>query len=249
MSDSGSIDEPTADGGSSAETAWDRRAELQANLADVHARIRAAEMSAGRASGSVDLVAVTKTWPAADIELLSSLGIREVAENRHQEAVAKHELLSSLDLRWHFIGQLQRNKCRAVAQYADIVESVDRRELIAALDRAAGEAGRCVEVLIQVDLEEPLAPHRGGAAPVDVPALAEAVAVAEALRLRGVMAVAPLNEDPRPAFDRLFRLFENLRAEHPGADVMSLGDALGAAFDVMLPSLPFGTLPVIFEAS
>ena len=97
-------------------TGWDRRTELQANLADVRARIRAAELAAGRPCDSVTLVAVTKTWPASDIELLASLGIQDVAENRHQEAVGKHARLEPLDLRWHFIGQLQRNKCRAVAQ-------------------------------------------------------------------------------------------------------------------------------------
>jgi hypothetical protein len=205
------------------EFSWDRRAELQANLADVRERIAAAEVAAHRVPGSVHLVAVTKTWPASDVELLASLGISDVAENRHQEAVAKHELLAHLDLRWHFIGQLQRNKCRAVAQYADVVESVDRLELINALDRAATEAERIVDVLVQVDLEEPLAPHRGGVAPRDIPALADAVAGTSGLRLAGVMAVAPLNEEPRPAFDRLFRLYGQLRSSHPEATVMSAG--------------------------
>ena len=202
---------------------WDRRAELQANLADVRGRILAAEIAAHRAPGSVNLVAVTKTWPAADVELLAALGITDVAENRHQEAVAKYELLADLDLRWHFIGQLQRNKCRAVAQYADVVESVDRIELVHALDRAANEAHRRLAVLVQVDLAEPLAPHRGGAAPADVPALADAVAAASGLHLAGLMAVAPLDQEARPAFDRLFHLFEQLRHEHPEATVMSAG--------------------------
>jgi hypothetical protein len=205
------------------EDQWDRRDELMANLADVRARISAAEVAADRPAGSVQLVAVTKTWPAQDVALLSSLGIVDVAENRHQEAVAKHELLRDLNLRWHFIGQLQRNKCRAVAQYADVVESVDRIELVAPLDRGAQECGRQIDALIQVDLQEPPEPHRGGAAPADVPALAEALMSSQALRLTGVMAVAPLGENPRLAFDRLYALYQGLKDQCPDVTVMSAG--------------------------
>ena len=201
----------------------DRRTELQANLDEVQARIRAAEAAAGRPVGSVTLVVVTKTWPASDIELLTSLGVHEVAENRHQEAVGKYDQLQGLDLRWHFIGQLQRNKCRAVAQYVDVVESVDRLELVQALDRAASEADRVVDALVQVDLQEPLAPHRGGAAPADVQRIADVIASSTALRLRGVMAVAPLDQDPRAAFERLRELHQQLLSEHPQAEVMSAG--------------------------
>jgi pyridoxal phosphate enzyme (YggS family) len=211
--------EPSAAG----DAAWDRRAELQANLVDVRTRIHAAEATAGRPVDSVTLVAVTKTWPASDVALLASLGVVEVAENRHQEAVLKHELLADLDLRWHFIGQLQRNKCRAVTQYADVIESVDRPELAMALDRATAEAGRHLDVLIQVDLQEPPAPHRGGAAPAEVLALADVIAGCPSLNLTGVMAVAPLDEDARPAFDRLFALFVDLQSRHDGVTVMSAG--------------------------
>jgi pyridoxal phosphate enzyme (YggS family) len=202
---------------------WDRREELTANLVDVRARMAAAELAAGRAPGSVNLVAVTKTWPAEDVALLSTLGIVDVAENRHQEAVTKHDELRDLNLRWHFIGQLQRNKCRAVAQYADVVESVDRIELVGPLDRGAQEGERQIDALIQVDLQVPPEPHRGGAAPADVPALVEAVMSSQALRLTGVMAVAPLGENPRPAFDRLYALFQGLKDHCPDVTVMSAG--------------------------
>jgi PLP dependent protein len=201
----------------------DRRDELVANLADVRARIAAAEREAGRPEGSVRLVAVTKTWPASDVALLAELGITDVAENRDQEARPKHDACAALGLRWHFVGQLQRNKARSVTSYADVVECVDRPELVPALDRGALEVGRTVDVLLQVDLADPPQPHRGGVIPVSLPALADLVAGAEALRLTGLMAVAPLGADPGHAFARLAGLARDLRDQHPEAVVLSAG--------------------------
>jgi PLP dependent protein len=202
----------------------DRRAELAANLADVRARIAAAERAGGRAPGSVALVVVTKTWPASDVRLLAGLGVTDVAENRDQEARPKHAECADLGLRWHFVGQLQRNKARHVVSYADVVESVDRPELATALDHAAGEAGRRLDVLLQVDLADPPQPHRGGVAPPGLPGLADLVADrCPGLRLAGLMAVAPLEEDPRASFARLAALAADLRRDHPEAVVLSAG--------------------------
>jgi len=201
----------------------DRLAELEANLGEVHARIAAAETAAGREAGSVQLVVVTKTWPASDVRLLAGLGITDVAENRDQEARPKAAECAELGLRWHFVGQLQRNKARHVVSYADVVESVDRSELALALDRAAGEAGRTLDVLLQVDLTDPPEPHRGGVAPADLPALADLVAGCTAIRLHGLMDVAPLGEDPRAAFARLVAVAADLRRDHPGAVALSAG--------------------------
>jgi pyridoxal phosphate enzyme (YggS family) len=166
---------------------------------------------------------VTKTWPASDVALLAELGVTDVAENRDQEARPKHDAVAHLALRWHFVGQLQRNKARSVASYADVVESVDRVELVGALDRAAVDRGRQIDVLLQVDLADPPQPHRGGAAPADLGALAASVAAASALRLRGLMAVAPLDADPVAAFARLTSLSSEFRAFHPEAVVLSAG--------------------------
>jgi pyridoxal phosphate enzyme (YggS family) len=171
---------------------------------------------------------VTKTWPASDVRLLASLGVTDVGENRDQEARPKHEVCADLALRWHFIGQLQRNKARHVAGYADVVESVDRPELVDALDHAAAGVDRDLDVLVQVDLDPAAGAAgasrpRGGAAPADLAALADRVASAARLRLRGLMAVAPLDEDPRAAFDRLAGLAQALRREHPEAVVLSAG--------------------------
>jgi len=119
-----------------------RCAELRERLTAVRARIEDACAAAGREPGAVTLVAVTKTFPASDVRLLSELGVRDVGENRDQEAAPKAAAVAAAGtrVRWHFVGQLQRNKCRSVATYADAVHSVDRSSLVDALSAAAGAA-------------------------------------------------------------------------------------------------------------
>ena len=201
----------------------DRRDELAANLAGVRRRIDDAARAADRDPADVTLVVVTKTWPSSDVALLADLGVTDVAENRDQEARPKHDAVAALGLRWHFVGQLQRNKARSVASYADVVESVDRVELVSALDRAAADRGRQIDVLLQVDLADPPQPQRGGVAPADIDDLAAAVLAASSLRLRGLMAVAPLGDDPVAAFARLAAVARDFRGAHPEAVVLSAG--------------------------
>lgn len=212
------------------ETPHDRVAEVRAGLADVTARIERARAAAGR-SDEVALVVVTKTFPASDVEILAALGVTDVAENRDQEAKAKRlaTQASAPAVRWHMIGQLQRNKAASVARWADVVESVDRVELVAALGRAAASHGRTLEVLLQVSLDPVVIPGRGGADPRDVPDLAAAVAAEPALVLRGVMGVAPFPdadasaEGPGAAFARLQEVSRALRERWPEADRLSAG--------------------------
>jgi len=201
----------------------DRREELTAALATVRARIAGACSAAGRDADDVSLTVVTKFFPASDVRLLSGLGVGDVGENRHQEASMKAAECSDLPLRWHFIGALQSNKAAAVASYADVVESLDRPKLVAALDRGAAERGRSLSVLLQISLDPPGADHRAGVLPEEMLALAAQVASAEHLVLDGLMAVAPLDEDPRAAFERLGDLHRVLLVEHPGALVLSAG--------------------------
>ena len=201
-----------------------RRAEIAANLDRVEARIAAACRAAGRDRAEITLVAVTKTFPADDVGHLAALGVREVGENRAADAaekVAACREAGLTDLTWHFVGQVQTNKAALVAGCCDVVHSVDRARLVTALDKGAGAAGRRLRVLVQVDLAG--TDGRGGAAPADVPAIAAAVADAEHLDLAGVMAVAPLDEDPGEAFGRLAGVAEAVRREHPGAVVVSAG--------------------------
>ena len=201
-----------------------RRAEIAANLDRVEARIAAACRAAERDRAEITLVAVTKTFPADDVGHLAALGVRDVGENRAADAaekVAACREAGLTDLTWHFVGQVQTNKAALVAGCCDVVHSVDRARLVTALDKGAGAAGRRLRVLVQVDLAG--TDGRGGAAPADVPAIAAAVADAEHLDLAGVMAVAPLDEDPGEAFGRLAEVAEALRREHPGAVVVSAG--------------------------
>jgi PLP dependent protein len=200
-----------------------RAAELAASLAAVRARIGAACHAAGRDPAAVTLIAITKTFPASDVRLLASLGVREVGENRDQEAAPKAAACAALapPLTWHFVGQLQTNKAPSVAGYADVVQSVDRPRLVRALGAAARRSRRHVRCLVQVSLDE--APGRGGAPPSEVMAVAAAVAGEEGLDLGGVMAVAPLGMDPRAAFSRLAEIAAGVRKVHPAAVMISAG--------------------------
>ncbi len=200
-----------------------RRDELATGLATVHARIAAACADADRAPGEVHLVVVTKFFPASDVRLLAGLGVTDVGENRHQEAADKAAECADLDLTWHFIGGLQSNKAAAVTAYADVVESVDRVKLLRGLDRGAHERERPLDVLLQVSLDPPGRTGRAGADPDDLAALADAVERAEMLRLRGLMAVAPLGEDPAAAFGRLADIRADLLRDHPDATWLSAG--------------------------
>jgi PLP dependent protein len=201
----------------------ERRDEIAANLADVRKRIAAACRDAGREPDEVTLVVVTKFFPVSDVRLLAELGVTDVGENRHQEAEAKVGECRDLDLRWHFVGGLQSNKAAAVASYADVVESVDRRKLVRRLDEGAHGRSHPVDCLIQVSLDEPGAEGRSGAAPDEVPVLAETIEAAGMLRLRGLMAVAPLGVDPSGPYERLSRIHEDFASSRPEATWLSAG--------------------------
>jgi PLP dependent protein len=210
-----------------------RAEELAGNLERVRRRVADAEAAAGREPGSVQLVVVTKTFPADDVRLLAGCGATDVGESREPEAGLKARACADLGLRWHQVGQVQTKKAAAVAAWADVVHSVDRERLVAALERGHRRAleegerpdGHVLDVLVQVDLadDDERDPGRGGAAPRDVAALAAAVAGAEGLRLAGVMAVAPAGVDPREPFERLAQVAARLRADHPGATAVSAG--------------------------
>jgi pyridoxal phosphate enzyme (YggS family) len=200
----------------------DRREELARNLDAVRRRVEKACATVGRDPADVTTIVVTKTFPSTDVRLLEELGVRDVAENRDQEARDKAAALHDLeDLRWHFVGQLQTNKAGSVARYADVVHSVDRLRLVRALDRGAGAAGRRLGCLVQISLDGDT--QRGGVPAAGAPEVAAAVAAADNLTLLGVMAVAPLGEDPAPAFGRLVGISTALRADHPGATWISAG--------------------------
>ncbi len=200
-----------------------RADEIAEGLARVRDRVEQAALAAGRDPDEVTLVVVTKFFPASDVRVLAGLGVTDVAENRHQEAVDKAAECDDLGLRWHFVGGLQSNKAAAVTSYAAVVQSLDRPKLIAPLSRGAAEHDRVLDVLVQVSLDGPGSDHRAGVAPEALVGLAASVAARDELRLRGVMAVAPLGADPGEAFDRLADLHQVVLAEHPAATWRSAG--------------------------
>ncbi|GAA0566993.1 YggS family pyridoxal phosphate-dependent enzyme [Paractinoplanes ferrugineus] len=200
-----------------------RRDQLAASLAEVRERIARACVAAGRPVDAARLTAVTKTYPASDVILLAGLGVTDVGESRDQEAEPKAAAARAAGAapRWHFIGQLQRNKARSVAGYADVVESVDSVRLATALERAAVDRPAPLEVLIQVSIDDD--PARGGAAGDELWRISDVVAAAPALLLGGLMAVAPRDWEPDRAFERLAVLSAGLAERHPGATTISAG--------------------------
>jgi hypothetical protein len=207
-----------------------RRTQLAASLDEVRGRIARACAVAGREPATVTLIAVTKTYPASDVTLLAGLGVTDVGENRDQDAAPKAAAVADagVDLRWHYVGQLQRNKCRSVVGYADVVQSVDSVRLARALgDAAERHRDRPLDVLVQISIDGD--PARGGA--VDgsaepdraVDRVAAAVADQASLRLAGVMAIAPLGWQAEAAFERLAEIAGRLRVDHPTATAVSAG--------------------------
>jgi PLP dependent protein len=188
----------------------DRLAAVQGSIAD-------AARDAGRSPSEITTIVVTKFQPAALVAELAALGVRDIGENRHQEAQAKAAALAELGLRWHFVGQLQTRKARQVRSYATAIHSVDRPALVDALrwDDAS------VDCFVQVNLTD--VPGRGGVAPEGLVALVEKVLETPGLRLRGLMAVAPLGEPARPAFARVRLLSERIRDIAPDATDLSIG--------------------------
>ncbi|MBL3700114.1 YggS family pyridoxal phosphate-dependent enzyme [Leucobacter luti] len=190
---------------------------LADRLASVRAGVDDACRAAGRSSEEITLIVVTKFHPAELVAALAELGVRDVGENRHQEAQAKAEALAELDLNWHFVGQLQTKKARQAARYAHAIHSIDRERLVDSLT----ELERPIEAFLQVNMTDDLG--RGGVAPADLEALAERALGNPSLVLRGVMAVAPLDEPPARAFERLAGYSERVRAIAPEASAISAG--------------------------
>jgi len=214
-----------------------RTIQLEKRLEELAERIRAACAGAGRNPDEVTSIIVTKTWPSADVRRLYELGVRNMAENRDQEARPKVVDCDDLEISWHFVGQIQRNKAKSVASYADFVHSVDRTALVRSLDAGANRAGRRIGCFVQVNLgghdsaagpqsgssDVSAGPHRGGAEVPDVMSVCDAVAESRHLDFVGLMAVAPLGESPESAFERLAAVRESVLRSFPQAVFLSAG--------------------------
>ena len=216
-----------------------RRDELAAALVAVRARVAAACADAGRSPSEVTLLPVTKTRPASDVALLLDVGCDVFGENRPQEAAVKAEEVSALRpaaaARWHLVGRLQRNKARSVVTWASRVESVDSERLVDTLgaeviraqdlglrnELSDGPHQGGLPVLLQISLDGD--PDRAGVPNEGARALADRIVATPGLELHGVMAVAPLGDDPDRAFGALAEIAATIRADHPGAVVLSAG--------------------------
>ena len=195
---------------------------LEARLASVRSGISDAARAAGRSADELTLVVVTKFHPASLVRDLAALGVTDVGENRHQEAQAKAAELADLPLVWHFVGQLQSKKARQVRRYAHVVQSLDRGSVVDAFAPTESEPEPpVIDGFVQVNLTDD--PGRGGVAPDDVDAMVERIVGTGTIALRGVMAVAPLDEEPRPAFARLRSISERVQRIVPTATDISAG--------------------------
>ncbi|WP_406245639.1 YggS family pyridoxal phosphate-dependent enzyme [Microbacterium sp. M] len=193
---------------------------LAARLSAIDEQIADAARLAGRDAGELTRIVVTKFHPASLVADLAALGVTDVGENRQQELTAKRGELEGVPVRWHFIGQAQTNKAAAIRRSSDAVHSVDRDRLADALHRAA-DSDAVLDVLVQINLTQDAG--RGGVPPEGAVGLADHIAGLPSLRLRGVMAVAPLEEEPASAFARLRSVADAVRAQHPDASWISAG--------------------------
>lgn len=179
---------------------------------ELRTRMTAACAAAGRNPAEVTLLPVTKTHPAAAAEYAARYGFAAVGENRVQEGLEKRALAPA-GLRWELIGHLQSNKARLAATHFDRIQGVDSARLLAALDRAAGEIGKTLPVLLQINAGED--PAKFGAGPAEAPRLLEASLACPHLRVEGLMTIAPLADDPavaRRTFARLRTIRDGLAA-------------------------------------
>ena len=191
---------------------------LAERLEEVRAGIVAAAAEAGRGVDDITMIVVTKFYPASLVRELYALGVREVGENRHQEAQAKAAELADLDVGWNFIGQLQSKKAKQVRAYAHSVHSLDRASVIEALGSSDGTT---IECFVQLNLTDD--PGRGGVQPAELERTTELVLATPGLELLGVMAVAPVGEEPRPAFVRVREASERMQRLARGAHYISTG--------------------------
>ena len=198
---------------------------LEQRLEAVEGRISSTLHGLGRSRDEVTLVVVTKNHPVDLAVELYGLGVRDFGENRDQEAGPKAsafaQLVTESSPTWHFVGQLQSNKAKNVAAYADVVHSVDRESLLIALEKATGERPSPLDVFLQVNLTSD--PGRGGVNPAELEPFAERVAGASGLNLLGIMAVAALDEPLESEFEKIAKLSQKLISVAPQAKFISAG--------------------------
>lgn len=195
------------------------------NLEERYERVLADVARTSSAFGPATLIVVTKNHPANLVAELIDLGCTDVGENRDQEASAKFDQTNLLrptnNLNWHFIGQLQTNKVKSVLRYAKAIHSIDRPSLVQELAKQLEKQQRDVEGFIELNLTGD--PGRGGVLPENLPQLIEQVLAVPGIKLKGLMAVAGLNENPRSEFEKVLRAQKTMLTLAPEAVGLSMG--------------------------
>lgn len=209
-----------------------RQIEISQNLAAVEREICLAVEKSNRERSEITLIVVTKNFPASDVAHLYDLGIRNFGENRDQEAKAKVEEFKNYvaddaknekETKWHFQGQLQRNKLRSIATWADFIHSFDQERYLLPLQQLSIELEKPISLLLQLSLDLPIRPDRGGVAPEELIELGEKVKELSGLKLQGLMAVAPLDVAPELAFNALKTISGTFLRAFPDATWISAG--------------------------
>jgi pyridoxal phosphate enzyme (YggS family) len=195
-----------------------REIEIAQALKTVEDRIAAAATKAGRARNEITLIAVTKTYPASDVEILRNLGVQNFGENRNEEGVAKSALVSGT---WHFQGQVQSRKLRDIASWATYIHSLDSADHIEKLSRIATEIGKEISIFLQLSLDG--APGRGGVVASEIRALADSVANLPQIKMVGLMCVPPVELEHERAFSEIADIHQGFLANFPTATFLSAG--------------------------
>lgn len=194
----------------------ERRDEIAANLARVQGEIESAATSVGRSADEITLIAVTKTFPISDAQILASLGVKDFGENRDSDGAEKAAAISG---RWHFQGQIQTNKLKSISTWADVIHSIDDLRHIEIIESKMEKPS--IDIFIQVSLDG--AQGRGGVAPEQLSQIADAAVKAEKTNLLGIMAVAPLGQVPSIAFEKLAAIHATFKANYPQSPYLSAG--------------------------
>lgn len=195
--------------------AIDRRSEITSNLEAVRDQISKAALSAGRSLDEITLIAVTKTFPASDVEILRDLGITHFGENRDSDAAPKAAAVVGT---WHFQGQIQSNKLKSITSWANVIHSLDEIRHFEVIEKNALHP---LDIFCQVSLDDSVG--RGGVSEQKLYELAQAIEKSATHRLQGLMAVAPLGVDPTVAFSKLSAIHKAFMADFPKAEKLSAG--------------------------
>jgi pyridoxal phosphate enzyme (YggS family) len=204
--------------------ASERATEISLALAQVEEQIVRACLSASRTRDDVTLIAVTKTYPFADVEILQGLGITNFGENRDSEGVEKSSAMKNSENNsfWHYQGEIQSKKISSISRWADTVHSLDDLSHIQKFDRALETVGgKSLEVFLQVSLDGN--PQRSGLNPAELMQACHAVAQTSHLLLMGVMTVPPVESVPEESFSKIADIAEGMRRDFPEAKYLSAG--------------------------